>query len=72
MLHRNYKNFWVDMFTDLEDKSISVKIQNVAPVLSIVAVEIVAGVTLVALEILANRWRRACEKRPSVQRRKRR
>jgi len=46
------------VFENFEETQISVKVRDVAPVLCIVAVGIVAGVTLSALEILTYRWRR--------------
>ena len=72
MLQRNYKKFWVDVFRNIEETQISVKVRDVAPVLCIVAVEIVAGVTLSALEILTYRWRRFGALRQSRWRSKRR
>jgi len=72
VLQRNYKRFWVDVFRDIEERDISVRVTDVAPVLCIVAVEIVAGVTLSALEILIYRWRRFFALRQSIWRAQRR
>jgi len=65
VLQRSYKRIWVDVFESIEETQISVKVRDVAPVLCIVAVEIVAGVTLSALEILTYKWRRICALRQS-------
>ena len=65
MLQRNYKLFCFDVFRNIEETQISVKMRDVAPVLCIVAVEIVVGVTLFALEILTYRLRRICALRQS-------
>jgi hypothetical protein len=72
VLQRNYKRFWVDVFRNIEEIEISVKVRDVAPVLCIVAVEIVVGVMLCALEILTRRWRRFCALRQSRWKPKRR
>jgi len=62
----------LDVFGNNEETHISVRLTDVAPVLCIVAVEIVAGVTLSALEILTYRWGRFCALGPSNWRSKRR
>jgi len=65
VLQRNYKRFWIDVFRNIEETQTLVKVRDVAPVLCIVAVEIVVGVTLFAVEILTYRWRRICAMRQS-------
>ena len=54
-MQRNRNKFSVDVFRNVEDTDISLRVRDIAPILCIVVVEIVAGATLSVLEILSER-----------------